>query len=72
MWNDEKKLVPFDVELLEVNAMEGDAFQHKDEKVMRLAMGKTVPVRDFGRKVTKSWRHQADGKYAVLFIEAEE
>lgn len=72
MWEYEKKLVFFNVELLEVNTMVGDAFQHKSEKVMRFAVSKTVLTDDFDGKVAEGGGDEADGEYIVLFVEMEE
>lgn len=72
MWEDKEKLVVFYIELLEVDAVVGEAFQHKDEKVVRFAVGKAVYVGDFGGKVAEGGGNEADGKFVVLFEEMEE
>lgn len=68
----EEQFIVFYIKLLKVDAVVGDAIQHKDEKVMRLAVRKIVPMNNIRRQVSKIWRDQIDWKLIVLRISMKE
>ena len=69
---DEEKFVVFYIDLLKIDTVLGAAFQHKQEKVVRSAVGKAVYVGDLGGKVAEGGGNEADGKFVVLFEEIKE
>lgn len=68
MGKNEQQFIVFYRKLLKVDAVVCDAIPHKYEKVVRLAVGKIVPMSNICRQMPKIWRDQIDWELVVLGI----
>ena len=71
VWKDEEQFIAFNIELLQVHAMMGIAFNHKEQEVMLFAMGERVGINYFSWKAAECWGDKANAKFVVLFMDIE-